>query len=37
MSLPFKTKQERTSKIQSKTQQKKQIRKVFFFWQEIFL
>lgn len=31
MSLPFKTKQKRTFKIQSKTQQKKQIRKVFFF------
>lgn len=37
MSLPFKTKQKRTFKIQSKTQQKKQIRKVFFSWQEIFL
>ena len=31
MSLPFKTKQKRNFKIQSKTQQKKQIRKVFFF------
>lgn len=31
MSLPFKSKQKRTFKIQSKTQQKKQIRKVFFF------
>lgn len=31
MSLPFKTKQKRTFKIQSKMQQKKQIRKVFFF------
>lgn len=36
MSLPFKTKQKRTFKIQSKTQQKKQIRKVFFSWQGIF-
>lgn len=31
MSLPFKTKQKRTFKIQSKTQKKKQIRKVFFY------